>query len=79
MTTELNNDQAAALLHLSTVYCVGDTVKVKGLELPMCVQAIVWSQRFKCGVVECVYFDARVQLQIECFKPEMLLKKRGGQ
>lgn len=75
----LDNDQAAVLLHLSTVWCVGDTVRMKGTELPMCVQAIVWSQRFKCGVVECSYFDARLHRQIECFKPEMLQKKRGGQ
>jgi hypothetical protein len=74
----LTDDDRAAMLHLSTLYAVGDTVRVKGLDVVMCVQAIVWSNRFKCPVVECAYFDGRLHLQNETFKSEMLLKRRGG-
>lgn len=75
----ITDDDRAAMLHLSTVYGPGDVVRVKGSPgVEMCVQAITWSQRFKCPVVQCVYFDARLQLQTETFKTEMLQKRRGG-
>jgi uncharacterized protein YodC (DUF2158 family) len=74
----ITDDNRAAMLHLSTLYAVGDTVRVKGQDVVMCVSAITWSQRCKVAVVECAWFDARLQLQIECFKSEMLQKRRGG-
>jgi hypothetical protein len=75
MTTEVDDDQAAAMLRLSTVWKPGDIVCLRcSWAVQMCVQAIVWSQRFKCPLVECSYFDARLHRQVESFRPEILRK-----
>lgn len=73
MTTDLNEDQAAAALHLSTVWEIGSVVSVRGArDVRMCVQAIRWSTHYHCAVVDCSYFDAHLHRQVECFKPQML-------